>query len=126
MVVVLAAGRLVLRPVFRFIGSTASREMFLAFVLLVIILVVVIRKTAVKDFFSNRREEIQKKFEELKAEKEASEKRYTELAKELEAFQNELVKGAAEAIGGFAGLDPTSEEVLSTAIDLVSAHFDSE
>ncbi len=33
---ILAIGRLVLRPVFRFVGSTASREMFLAFVLLVI------------------------------------------------------------------------------------------
>ncbi len=35
-VAILAIGRLVLRPVFRFVGSTASREMFLAFVLLVI------------------------------------------------------------------------------------------
>jgi len=35
--VILAIGRLVIRPVFRFVGSTASREMFLAFVLLVII-----------------------------------------------------------------------------------------
>ena len=34
---ILAVGRLVLRPLFRFIGSTASREMFLALVLLVII-----------------------------------------------------------------------------------------
>jgi CPA2 family monovalent cation:H+ antiporter-2 len=35
--VILAIGRLVIRPVFRFVGSTASREMFIAFVLLVII-----------------------------------------------------------------------------------------
>lgn len=35
--VILVLGRLVIRPVFRFIGSAASREMFLAFVLLVII-----------------------------------------------------------------------------------------
>jgi len=34
---ILAIGRLVIRPVFLFVGSTASREMFLAFVLLVII-----------------------------------------------------------------------------------------
>jgi CPA2 family monovalent cation:H+ antiporter-2 len=34
---ILAIGRLVIRPVFRFVGSTASREMFLAFVLLVIV-----------------------------------------------------------------------------------------
>jgi CPA2 family monovalent cation:H+ antiporter-2 len=34
---ILAIGRLVIRPAFRFVGSTASREMFLAFVLLVIV-----------------------------------------------------------------------------------------
>ncbi len=34
---ILAIGRLVVRPVFRFVGSTASREMFLALVLLVIV-----------------------------------------------------------------------------------------
>ena len=34
--VILVLGRLVIRPLFRFIGSTASREMFLALVLLVI------------------------------------------------------------------------------------------
>jgi CPA2 family monovalent cation:H+ antiporter-2 len=34
---ILAIGSLVLRPVFRFVGSTASREMFLALVLLVIV-----------------------------------------------------------------------------------------
>jgi len=35
--VILAIGRLVIRPVFRFVGSTASHEMFLALVLLVIV-----------------------------------------------------------------------------------------
>jgi len=35
--VILAVGRLVIRPLFRLVGSDASREMFLAFVLLVII-----------------------------------------------------------------------------------------
>ncbi|MGI9423198.1 MAG: cation:proton antiporter [Hyphomicrobiaceae bacterium] len=34
---ILAIGQLLLRPVFRFVGSTASREMFLALVLLVIV-----------------------------------------------------------------------------------------
>jgi len=34
---ILAIGRLVIRPIFLFVGSAASREMFLAFVLLVII-----------------------------------------------------------------------------------------
>ncbi len=36
-VAILAIGRLVIRPLFRFVGSTASREMFLASVLLVIV-----------------------------------------------------------------------------------------
>lgn len=35
--VILVIGRLVIRPLFRFVGSAASREMFIAFVLLVII-----------------------------------------------------------------------------------------
>jgi CPA2 family monovalent cation:H+ antiporter-2 len=35
--VILFVGRLVIRPVFRFVGSSASREMFLALVLLVIV-----------------------------------------------------------------------------------------
>ncbi len=35
--VILAIGRLIIRPVFRFVGSTASREMFLALILLVIV-----------------------------------------------------------------------------------------
>lgn len=35
--IILVIGRLVIRPLFRFVGSTASREMFLALVLLVII-----------------------------------------------------------------------------------------
>jgi CPA2 family monovalent cation:H+ antiporter-2 len=35
--VILTIGRLVIRPVFRFVGGTASREMFLALVLLVIV-----------------------------------------------------------------------------------------
>jgi CPA2 family monovalent cation:H+ antiporter-2 len=36
-IAILAIGRLVIRPAFRFVGSTASREMFLAFVLLIIV-----------------------------------------------------------------------------------------
>ncbi len=36
-VVILVIGKLVLRPAFRFVGSTSSREMFLAFVLLIIV-----------------------------------------------------------------------------------------
>ena len=36
-VVILVIGKLVIRPAFRFVGRTASREMFLAFVLLIIV-----------------------------------------------------------------------------------------
>ncbi len=36
-VIILVIGKLVIRPAFRFVGSTASREMFLAFVLLIIV-----------------------------------------------------------------------------------------
>ena len=60
---------------------------FLNFAALVIILFVVIRKTAIKDFFSARREEIRKKFEDLKRERDAAEGRYRELENELKAFE---------------------------------------
>lgn len=43
---ILVIGRLVIRPLFRFIGSTASREMFLALVLLVIVGTTVATQTA--------------------------------------------------------------------------------
>ena len=59
----------------------------LNFVLMVIILVVVLRKTSVKEFFSNRKEEIRRKLEELKREKEAAEGRCRELEKKLEEFE---------------------------------------
>jgi len=60
---------------------------FLNFALLVIILFVVIRKTSIKDFFSARREEIRKKFESLKAERDGAERRYQELEKKLKEFE---------------------------------------
>jgi len=59
----------------------------LNFTLMVIILVVVIRKTTIKDFFSNRKEEIRQKLESLKSDKEAAERRYSELEKKLSAFE---------------------------------------
>ncbi len=59
----------------------------LNFTLLVIILVVVVRKTSLKEFFSNRREEIRKTFDDLKAEREAVEARYQELEGKLEEFE---------------------------------------
>lgn len=60
---------------------------FLNFALLVIILFVVIRKTAIKDFFSARREEIRKNFDSLKAERDSAEGRYQELEKKLKEFE---------------------------------------
>ena len=57
------------------------------FGLLVIILFFVIKKTPIKDFFSNRRKEIRKKLDELKMDKEAIESRYQELEKRLKEFE---------------------------------------
>jgi len=58
------------------------------FGLLVVILFFVIKKVPIKDFFSNRREEIRKKLDELKMDKEAGETRYQELEKKLKEFEN--------------------------------------
>ena len=60
---------------------------FLNFALLVIILFVVVRKSGVKNFFSARREEISKKFEDLKEERDIAESRYRKLEAELKAFE---------------------------------------
>jgi F-type H+-transporting ATPase subunit b len=57
------------------------------FSLLVIILFVVVRKTSIKDFFSNRREEIRKKFEDLNKNRELAESRHKELEKKLREFE---------------------------------------
>lgn len=59
----------------------------LNFGLMVIILVVVVRKTAIKDFFANRKEEIRQKLESLKRDKEAAESRCSELEKKLREFE---------------------------------------
>jgi len=59
----------------------------LNFVLLVIILVVVIRKTTIKSFFANRKEEIRQKLESLKRDKEVAESRYRELETKLKEFE---------------------------------------
>jgi len=57
------------------------------FALLVIILFVVVRKTSIKDFFANRREEITKKFEDLNKNRKLAESRYEELEKKLQEFE---------------------------------------
>jgi len=58
------------------------------FALLVIILFVVVRKTSIKDFFANRREEIKNGFEELNKKKELAEKRFKELEQKLKEFES--------------------------------------
>ena len=70
---------------------------FLNFALLVIILVVVIRKTAIKDFFGARREEIKRKFEDLTKERDEAEGRLQELENEIKAFETKK----KEIIGQF-------------------------
>jgi len=57
------------------------------FSLLVIILFFVVRKTPIKDFFSNRINEIKNNFEELNKEKELAEQRYQELEQKLKDFE---------------------------------------
>ncbi len=59
------------------------------FTFLVIILFVVIRKTSVKNFFSDRRKAIKNNFEELNRKKRQAEERYKELSKQLEAFEKQ-------------------------------------
>lgn len=57
------------------------------FALLVIILIVVIRKTAIKEFFSARRQGIRRKLDDLAREKDEAESRYQELEKKLKEFE---------------------------------------
>lgn len=59
------------------------------FALLLVVLFIAIRKTAIKDFFAGRREEIRKRFEELKTGKETAERRSAELEQKLKAFEVE-------------------------------------
>jgi len=47
----------------------------------------VIRKTTIKEFFSNRKEEIRKKLEDLKRDKEIAESRCNELEKKFKEFE---------------------------------------
>lgn len=96
---------------------------FLNFALLVIILFVVIRKTGVKDFFSVRREEISKKFEDLKEERDAAEGRYRELEAELKAFETKKkeilqqfeAEGIAEKERIIAEAEERAKQILEQA-----------
>jgi len=95
----------------------------LNFAMLVIILFVVIRKTAVKDFFSARRAEIEKKFEDLKGDRDAAESRYQELEKKLKEFEvkkKEIIEqfkadGAAEKEKIIAEARKRADEILAQA-----------
>jgi F-type H+-transporting ATPase subunit b len=96
---------------------------FLNFALLVIILFVVIRKTAIKDFFSARREEIRKNFDSLKAERDSAEERYQELEKKLKEFETkkkEIIdrfraEGAEEKERIIADAEERAKQILNQA-----------
>ena len=71
--------------------KTAMTDFFyriLNFAVMLIILYIAVRKTAIKDFFSARREEIRKKFEELQAQKHEFEKKAKELELKLKEMEN--------------------------------------
>ena len=96
---------------------------FLNFSLLVIILFVVIRKTAIKDFFSARREEIRKNFDSLKADRDSAEARYRELEeklKEFEAKKKEIIdqfkeEGIEEKKRIIADAEERAKQILNQA-----------
>jgi F-type H+-transporting ATPase subunit b len=96
---------------------------FINFALLVIILFVVIRKTAIKDFFSARREEIKRKLEELNREKQRTEEHCRTLEgklKEFEAKKKEIIEqfkteGLAEKERIIAEARERSDQILRQA-----------
>ncbi len=59
------------------------------FALLVIILFIVIKKSPLKGLFATRSEEIRRKLEDLKKEKEEAENRYMEIERQLKDFETE-------------------------------------
>lgn len=93
------------------------------FGLLVIILFLVIRKVPIKDFFSRRREEIQKRLDDLKRDREESENRYQELEKKLKEFEirkKEIIEqfkadGMAEKEKIIAEATERAEQILAQA-----------
>jgi len=93
------------------------------FALLVIILYVVVRKTTIKDFFSNRREEIRNNFEELNKKKDLAERRFHELEQKLREFEvskKEIIdqykaEGAAEKEKIIAEAEQRAGQILEQA-----------
>ena len=59
------------------------------FAVFLAIIIVVVRKTSIKDFFSARREEINRKFEDLNNQKSEFEERYKEIEEKLNKFEVE-------------------------------------
>jgi len=105
----------------------------LNFVLMVIILAVVIRKTTLKDFFSNRKQEIRQKLASLKEEKEAAELRCSELEKQLKEFElqkKEIIEqfradGAAEKEKIIKEARERAAQILAQASLTVEREFQS-
>lgn len=93
------------------------------FSLLVIILFIVVRKTSIKDFFSNRREEIKKNFEDLNEKKVLAERHYQDLEKKIKDFEssrNEIIaqykaEGIAERDRIIAEAEQRSKQILNQA-----------
>lgn len=114
-------------------GGSVTDLMYriLNFVLMVIILVVVIRKTTIKDFFANRKEEIRQKLESLKREKEAVEQKSSELEKKLKEFEvqkKEIIEqfkadGAAEKDRIIQEAKERSAQILAQANLTVEREF---
>jgi F-type H+-transporting ATPase subunit b len=65
---------------------------FIAFTFLVVILVIVARKARLMDFLSVRSDEIRKKLEDLKREKEAAEKKYRDMEGSLRDFESKKIE----------------------------------
>ena len=68
---------------------------YMNFILLVIILVVVFKKAKISDYFSTRSEEIKKKFDDLKRDKDEAERKYKEVEEQLrnfEAKRNDIIE----------------------------------
>lgn len=103
----------------------------LNFVLLVIILFFVIRKTTIKDFFANRKEEIRQKLESLKRDRDAAESRCNELEKKLREFEiqkKEIVDqfradGAAEKAKIIKEARERSAQILAQANLTIEREF---
>jgi F-type H+-transporting ATPase subunit b len=93
------------------------------FSLLIIILFIVVRKTTLKDIFSNRRESIKKNFDDLNEKKLLAEKRYQELERKLKEFEvhkKQILEqyradGEREKERIIAAADQRAKQILSQA-----------